>query len=810
MYFSKIRKSLPAAAILAVLLLGGAATDAAAFSVEVDSLYYNDASSPIGHNLEYFSETGYVVDNVVKNGVSPNSFTALITYDWGVPPLSSGDLALLLDKSFQIKNFPFVRLSTALRGRAVLSWSESEAPGQAPAVNLDNHIQLYTVKLANFADLSQGGDSTIIIGLGRDDVPSSYQAAVRITWQNGEVAGTYDLTLQAVVKNEQGTFRSSDPITHPGLVLSAPAATPAETTMTVTLSVDSPNNFTAAVWTYSPRFSSSADQFDTFLCPAPVPEQIYRSPDFLSFVDLETANAGTIQLSASSYSVSENYGSLTITATRRGGSKGPVEVSYATSDGTAIAGSDYTAASGTLSWADGDTASKTFTVPIANDGDVSAETFTVTLSNPMGGALGIPASAAVTIITPTVQFQSGSSSGNEATTPAVFTVILPAPSAQEVRVDYATADGTAKDGVGESGAGIPDYTATSGTLTFLPGETSKTISVPIINDPAMEGSETFTVTLSNPSNATLGTPTIHTYTITEPTVQFQSGPSAGPEYETPAVFIVTLSAPSLQTVTVNYATADGTATAGVDYTAKSGTLTFAPSDTFKQIEVLIKDDTIYTGNRDFTVTLSSPTGGVTLGTPAIKTVTIIDDETKPPTVQFQSGSSSGNEATTPAVFTVTLSAIPTLTVTVSYATADGTATAGSDYTSTSGVLTFIPGFPNQTSQTIAVPIIYNAAVEGSETFTVTLLAASNATLGTPTTHTYTIVEQGYPKGDVNNDGKIDAGDAILVLRYSVGLVTLTAVQKEAGNVTSKASNNNIDSGDAIKILRYSVGLIKTL
>ena len=64
------------AAILAVLLLGGAATDAAAFSVDVESIYYNDASSPIGHNLEYFSETGYVVNNVVKNGVSPNSFTA--------------------------------------------------------------------------------------------------------------------------------------------------------------------------------------------------------------------------------------------------------------------------------------------------------------------------------------------------------------------------------------------------------------------------------------------------------------------------------------------------------------------------------------------------------------------------------------------------------------------------------------------------------------------------------------------------------------------------------------------------------------
>ena len=62
-------------------------------------------------------------------------------------------------------------------------------------------------------------------------------------------------------------------------------------------------------------------------------------------------------------------------------------------------------------------------------------------------------------------------------------------------------------------------------------------------------------------------------------------------------------------------------------------------------------------------------------------------------------------------------------------------------------------------------------------------------------------------GDVNDDGSIDSGDAILVLRYSVGLTTLTDIQRWAGNVTNKADNNNIDSGDAIKILRYSVGLI---
>ena len=98
----------------------------------------------------------------------------------------------------------------------------------------------------------------------------------------------------------------------------------------------------------------------------------------------------------------ENGGSVTITATRANGSNGAVGVSYATSNGTATAGSDYTATSGTLSWADGDTANKTFTVPITNDTTVEGnETFNVALSSPTSGAaLDSQDSATVTIVDP--------------------------------------------------------------------------------------------------------------------------------------------------------------------------------------------------------------------------------------------------------------------------------------------------------------------------------------------------------------------------------------------------------------------------
>jgi M6 family metalloprotease-like protein len=113
-----------------------------------------------------------------------------------------------------------------------------------------------------------------------------------------------------------------------------------------------------------------------------------------------TAPAGTLQFSSATYSVNENGGSVLITVTRTGGSNGVVGVSYATSNGTATAGSDYTATSGALSWANGDTSSKSFSVSIIDDAIYEAnETVNLTLSNPTGGAaLGSPGTAVLTVI----------------------------------------------------------------------------------------------------------------------------------------------------------------------------------------------------------------------------------------------------------------------------------------------------------------------------------------------------------------------------------------------------------------------------
>ena len=216
-------------------------------------------------------------------------------------------------------------------------------------------------------------------------------------------------------------------------------------------------------------------------------------------------------------------------------------------------------------------------------------------------------------------------------------------------------------------------------------------------------------------------------------VQFNlGGGSTGPS-ATAATFTVTLSQASTQPVSVQYATANGTATSGSDYTPLTGTLTFAPGETQKTITVSVLRDTTAESTEAFTLRLSSPTNATLTKTSA--TATILDDDTvtpppppPPPLPGLSIGDVSiteGHSGTKNATFTVTLSAAATNAVTVNYATANGTATAGSDYTAASGTLTFAAG---ERTKTITVAIRGDTAIEANETFRVLLTNPANAFL----------------------------------------------------------------------------------
>jgi hypothetical protein len=192
---------------------------------------------------------------------------------------------------------------------------------------------------------------------------------------------------------------------------------------------------------------------------------------------------------------------------------------------------------------------------------------------------------------------------------------------------------------------------------------------------------------------------------------------------------VSLSSPSVNTVTVQYTTQNGTARAGgqnPDYTRVNGTLTFAPGETTKTITVLVNGDTLVEPDETFFVVLS---GAVNASIAVARgTGTIVNDDTLPNLSINNVAQDEGNSGTTPFVFTVTLSTPSASTVTVKYATADGTATShgkNSDYTRVSGKLTFDPGV---TTQTITVLVNGDTLVEPDETFFVNLSDPQGATI----------------------------------------------------------------------------------
>src|SRR5262245_39523983 len=237
----------------------------------------------------------------------------------------------------------------------------------------------------------------------------------------------------------------------------------------------------------------------------------------LTITDNETAPAGALQLSAATYSVAETGGSATITVTRTGGSAGAVGATFATSNGTATSGSDYTAVSQTVSFTDGDTANKTGSKESLDDNICEGnETVNIALTNPTGGAtLGNRNNAVLTITdnetapAGALQLSAATDSVAETGGSATITVTRTGGSAGAVGATFATSNGTATSG--------SDYTAVSQTVSFAAGDTAnKTVSIPILDDSIFEGNETVNIALTNPTGgATLGNRNTAVLTITD-------------------------------------------------------------------------------------------------------------------------------------------------------------------------------------------------------------------------------------------------------------------------------------------------------
>lgn len=325
--------------------------------------------------------------------------------------------------------------------------------------------------------------------------------------------------------------------------------------------------------------------------------------------------------------------------------------------------------------------------------------------------------------------------GNAGTTPASFLVTLANSLNQTVTVNYTTEPISATAGT--------DYEPKSGTLTFAPGESSKTITVNVLGDTLDELPETFRVVLSGATGAAITTDTAIGTIVDDdpPPVVSISDPAATTETNGNSVlnFTVALSTASGQTVTVQYSTVAGSAQDGSDFTGSSGTLTFAPGETTKTIPITILGDTLNEADETFQVQISGPTLA-TLGN-ATATGTIIDNDPLPIVSVSSPTATEPETGTTALTFTISLSTISAQPITVSYQTTAGTATSGSDYQAIAPTqVTFAPG---ETSKTVTVLVNSDALVEELETFTLDVTSVGtpevNAAQGVGTIRDFSLV-----------------------------------------------------------------------
>jgi uncharacterized repeat protein (TIGR01451 family) len=441
--------------------------------------------------------------------------------------------------------------------------------------------------------------------------------------------------------------------------------------------------------------------------------------------------------------------SATMTVTLNGLTDLPAAVTYATADGTATAGSDYAATGpATLTFNPGVT-TQTLQVPILGDTpDEADETVQVNLTSPSNATIS-DAQGLITIVdddgAPSLTIDDVTiPEGDAGTSQVTFTVTLNGSALQPVSVEWTLTAGTA------TCCGV-DFSGPDGSFTFPVGVTTRTIQATIFGDTRYEPDETINVTLFNATNATisdaLGVGTIvnddpaPSFTIND--VSLTEG-NAG---TVNAIFTVTLNGLSDVPASVNYTTANGTASSLSDYTAAAGVLNFAPGVTTQQFVVTVNGDTALEGNETFTVDLTSAVNA-TISDP-LGIGTIVDDEGSPTLAISDVTVTEGNSGSTNAMLTVTLAGTTSLTVTVDYATANGTATAGTDYTATNGTLTFAPG---AASATITVQVSGDTAFEPNETFVVNLTNPGNAT-----------ISDGQGAGTITNDDPQPAADLVATM-----------------------------------------------
>lgn len=722
------------------------------------SLYYLARGASTVFRVEYVGGPALAINDVrITEG---NAGTSVATFNVLLSPASSETVTV---------NYSTAS-NTAAAGTDFVATSGTLtfAPGQLSqpvsiTINGDTSLEadeIFNVNLSNPVNATLGDSQGAGTIANDDGQPAISINDVTVTETNG---GTTNATFTVSLTNTSSqtvtvNYSSAGNTATPGVDFSDTSGTatitPGLLSTTISIPVNSDTTFEAA---------------ETFFVnlTSPVNATISDNQGTATINN----DDGQPSISINNASVAEgNSGTRSVgfTVTLSNPSFQTITVNYATANVSATAGSDYLAASGTVTFAPGQT-SRPLSVTVNGDTAFEAnEAFNVNLSSAVNAS--IADNQGVGTITnddaqPAISIGDASVvEGNTGTRTLSFTVSLSGPSFQTITVNYATANGSA--------TANSDYLAANASVSFTPGQTSRSISVTVNGDTILEPDETFNVNLSGVTNASIsdgqGVGTI-TNDDGQPTISINNVTlNEGNTGTSSATFTISLSQISSQTITVNFQTANGSAIAGADYVAASGTVTFTPAQLTRTITVTVNGETVFEPDETFNLNLAGATNATIADNQGVGTIT--NDDSQPRISINDVSVAEGDSGTSNAVFTVSLSNPSSLTVKVNFATANNTALAGTHYVNTSGTLTFTPGVITQSINVAVNGDLLNEAAMLQ--FRVNLSSATNASI-TDNQGTGTILDDDAPILATEGDSqRAIALNSLLFLRDPFTVTTL--------------------------------------
>ena len=533
-------------------------------------------------------------------------------------------------------------------------------------------------------------------------------------------------------------------------------------------------------------------------------------------VDLDYRDSvQTLSFSIDDVAVDEAAGTATFTVNLSAASATATSVNYATADGSATAGADYTATSGTLNFVPGET-SQTITVTITDDSiGEAAEAYTVVLAMPTGATIsdgtGVGTINDETVGDAPTLALTGQPTVNEGAMANYVLMVSAAPTTDmEITISIVDVDTT-----------TGEVTPATQTVTIAAGTMFANFTVNTQHDVYAEPDEDFQVAITGVSGggfeAAPAAPANVTTTIIDEDTD--GVPSNEPGEDVPvlllngdtniteggtATYTVSVSDAPLTDMDVTVEIGQITTDAG-DITPVTRTVTIVAGTTSTDFTVTNIDNTTVESDEDYSVTVTGSTGGgyeATPVNPVAITTTIADDDV---VLNLSINDVAIDEDAGTATFTVSLSDTPTSSVTVDYSTVDGTATAGIDYTAASGTLTFAPG---TTTQTITVPISDDLLAEGSEDYNVVLAMPTGAT-----------ILNGTGVGTINDEAVGDAPTLTLtgdtsVAEGSAASYTLSVNQAPTTDLDITVALVNVDTmtgevGPATQTITIAAGTTST-